>query len=64
MADLPNVIPIRLSDRDLQDSGLVANRLQVPRSTLIRQVWREWLDVQLKSENPSTVLRDSQPQNR
>jgi len=52
MANLSKIIPIRLSDRDIQDSEIVANRLKVPRSTLIRQVWREWLDVQLNSKNP------------
>lgn len=55
MADLPHIVPIRLSDRDLLDSDIIANRLKTPRSTLIRQVWREWLDIQLNSKNPSAV---------
>jgi|GEM_PF-1908526 len=55
MAELAHVVPIRLGDRDLQDSDIVAKRLKTPRSTLIRQVWRDWLDAQLNSKNPSAA---------
>ena len=49
----PNVVPIRLSNRDLEDSELVTQKLEIPRATLIRQVWRRFLDDQIESQRPN-----------
>ncbi len=43
------IIPIRLTDKDVEEADEIASRLNTPRSTLIRQVWREWLKLQLLS---------------
>ncbi len=41
------IVPIRLTDKDVEEADEIASRLNTPRSTLIRQVWREWLKLQI-----------------
>jgi len=46
MREYSNIIPIRFTDEDLTQANEIANKLKTPRSTLIRQAWREWLKLQ------------------
>lgn len=51
----PNVVPVRLSDEDVRRTEAATQRLQIRRSTLIRQVWREFLDAQLVQSTEKTA---------
>jgi predicted transcriptional regulator len=47
MRKYSNIVPIRLTDEDVEEVNQMASKLNTPRSTLIRRVWREWLKLQL-----------------
>lgn len=49
--EYPNVFNIRLTDEDMKLLNEMAEKFETPRSTLVRQVWREWLATQ--SLNPT-----------
>lgn len=58
-AHYPNVFNLRLSNEDLRHLEEISKKLDTPRSTLIRQVWREWLASQAIGTMPSTQLSES-----
>lgn len=39
----PNLLNLRLTDEDLKQLEEASEKFDIPRSTLIRRVWREWL---------------------
>lgn len=39
----PNLLNLRLTDEDVRRLEEISIKLDVPRSTLVRRVWREWL---------------------
>jgi len=41
--EYPNVFNLRLTNEDMRHLEEISKKLDTPRSTLIRQVWREWL---------------------
>jgi hypothetical protein len=51
----PNVVPIRLSNEDVKRTELATQKLQTPRSALIRQVWREYLNTLLEQPTDKTA---------
>ncbi len=51
----PNVVPVRLSDEDVRRTEVATQKLQTRRSTLIRLVWREFLDAQLIQSTEKTA---------
>jgi hypothetical protein len=46
-AKYPNLLNLRLTDEDLKQLEEMSQQLDIPRSTLVRRVWREWLKLQL-----------------
>lgn len=45
--EYPNIFNIRLTDDDMKLLNEMSEKLETPRSTLVRQVWRESLATQL-----------------
>ena len=43
----PNIFNIHLSEADLKLLNEMSEKLENPRSALMRQEWRDWLDTQL-----------------
>jgi hypothetical protein len=39
----PNIFNLRLTDEDVRQLEEVSKKFDMPRSTLVRRVWREWL---------------------
>lgn len=39
----PNFLNLRLTDDDVSQLEKISQKLDIPRSTLVRRVWREWL---------------------
>ena len=54
--EYPNVFNLRLTNEDMRHLEEISKKLDIPRSTLIRQVWREWLNSQAMDKLPSTLL--------
>lgn len=50
-----NIVPIRMSDEDIRRSEVAVQRLNKPRSTMIREVWREFLDGQPNQSTEKTA---------
>lgn len=47
----PNLLNLRLTDVDLAQLEEISQRLDMPRSTLVRRIWREWLKDQLPQKD-------------
>jgi hypothetical protein len=51
----PNLLNLRLTNEDMRQLEEISEKLDTPRSTLIRRAWREWL-VSQSMEKPQPQM--------